>query len=80
MRVLLLIMLIGLIYWVVSRLIATYKSDQHQETQSGQNPSSPQQSALKIVQCSRCGCHVPENESHINNQQVVCNSTQCNES
>ena len=71
-RILLLIVLICLIYWVVTRLIASFKSDQNQQ-------SNTNQSDLKIVQCSRCGLHVPETESHLNNDQVICNSLQCNE-
>ena len=80
-RVLLLIVLIWLIYWVVTRLIAFYQSKQDKANPNSQAHSGPdqsnQQTNLKIVQCSRCGCHVPENESHIHDQQVVCNSTQC---
>ena len=92
MRILLLIVLICLIYWIVTRLIASFKSDQTSdsnqanknqgsETQTGQNQqSNTNQSDLKIVQCSRCGLHVPETESHLNNDQVICNNSQCNES
>ena len=84
-RVLLLIILIGLIYWVIIRLIASYKSNQdkaatYSHTQSDQNKSNEPDSNLKIVQCSRCGCHVPENESRQLNEQVVCNNKHCNES
>ena len=85
-RVLLLIILLCLVYWVVTRLIASYRSSQSSRSsrdQSNQDNSDQQsdlkQSNLKIVQCSRCGCHVPENESHLNNEQVICNSAQCNE-
>lgn len=83
-RVLLLIALIWLIYWVVSRFIESYRSsksnhEQHSEAQSEAKPSNLKASNVKIVQCSRCGCHVPESESHLNNHQVICNNAQCNE-
>ena len=95
-RILLLIVLICLIYWVVTRLLASFKSDQTSKsnqvddkqgskmhTGQIQQPNTKQfdlkQSDLKIVQCSRCGLHVPETESHLNNDQVICNSSKCNE-
>ena len=78
-RVLLLIVLIWLIYWVVIRLIAYYQSNQSKNAKKPKaQPGQNQPSNLKIVQCSCCGCHVPETESHLKNDRVICNSSQCN--
>lgn len=64
-RILLLIILFGLLYYVLKRLAAN----------ASQTP--PAKPAEKIVQCAQCGLHVPENESHLSNGQVICNNPQC---
>ncbi len=75
-RILLLIVLIGLIYWVVKQVIASANA----KPQNNSDTNPDEKLSEKIVQCSRCGLHVPETESHINNQQVVCNNAECNQS
>ena len=75
-RILLLIVLIGLIYWVAKQVIAAANT----KAQNNSDTKPDEKLSEKIVQCSRCGLHVPETESHISNQQVVCNNAECNQS
>jgi hypothetical protein len=31
----------------------------------------------KMLQCTQCGCHVPEGETKLVNHQIICNSPAC---
>lgn len=73
-RVLLLILLGWLLYVVVKRIIT---SSQFKGPVSESDAAKPK-TEERIVQCSQCGLHVPESDSHIQNNQVVCNSPECN--
>ncbi|MES2579163.1 MAG: PP0621 family protein [Pseudomonadota bacterium] len=73
-RVLLLILLGWLLYVVIKRIITTSK---FKNTASESDAAKPKVDE-RIVQCSQCGLHVPESDSHIQNNQVVCNNSECN--
>ena len=68
-RVLLLIMLVWLVYIVVKRAFSAPNLDN--STQNSQKIEE------KIVQCTLCGLHVPESESLIQDNKVICNSPDC---
>jgi len=67
-RILLLIVLVWVLYLVFKRIAA------------GANQTSKptqEKTAEKIVRCSTCGLHVPESESHVNNNLIYCNNPEC---
>ncbi len=69
LRVLLLIGLVWLVYIVIKRAFSA--SNLNNSTQNQQKVEE------KIVQCTLCGTHVPESESLIKNNQVICNNPDC---
>ncbi len=66
LRILLLIVLVWILYVVLKRFIAAVNNNK---------PQPP--SAEKIVACSHCGLHIPENETHMINNQVYCKNPDC---
>jgi uncharacterized protein len=70
-RILILIILVWILYQVIKRIAASANAKPAQ----GSTEEKPEQ---KIVQCSHCGCHVPESESQIKNNKIICNSPECN--
>lgn len=68
-RVLLLILLGWILYVVLKRIFIT-----HTEKKAQANEKPPE----KIVQCARCGLHVPESESLLSNNLVTCTNPECN--
>ncbi len=72
-RVLLLILLVWVLYVVIKRVIA---SPYFKNTQSN-SESERSHSDEKMVQCEKCGMHVPTSESLIKNDQVICNNPDC---
>jgi hypothetical protein len=68
-RILILIILVWALYQIVKRILASASSN------TDANPE--QKPEQKIVQCAYCGCHVPENESQIKNNKIVCNNPEC---
>lgn len=69
-RILLLIILIYLLYIVIKHFIVKINpSDTMAESKTKEE---------KIVACSQCGLHIPENESHLVNNAIVCNHPSCN--
>jgi ssDNA-binding Zn-finger/Zn-ribbon topoisomerase 1 len=73
-RVLLLILLGWLLYVVIKRIISTSQFKNPVSESDAEKPTADE----RIVQCSQCGLHVPESDSHIKNNQVVCNNPECN--
>ncbi len=73
-RVLLLILLGWLLYVVIKRIIASSKFKNSVSESDAANPKAEE----SIVQCSQCGLHVPESDSHIKDNQVVCTNPECN--
>lgn len=75
-RVLLLILLGWLLYVVIKRMVATSIF----KTPLSESDSVKPNADERVVQCTQCGLHVPESDSHIKNNQVVCNNLECNHS
>lgn len=67
-RTLLLIVLIWILYVVLKRFIASIAAN---------NTKARPASSEKIVACSHCGLHIPENETHTINNMVYCNNPDC---
>ena len=74
-RILILIVLIWILYQIIKRVIANAKAESAQQN-NGQNPAKKQDE--KMLQCTQCGCHVPESETKVVNQQIICNNPDCN--
>jgi hypothetical protein len=72
-RILILIILVWALYQIVKRILASASSS------PDDNPEQKLEQKLeqKIVQCAYCGCHVPENESQIKNNKIICNNPEC---
>ena len=68
-RVLLFIVLVWILYVVIKRILAKNNTEDN---------SHSEKPAESIVQCAKCGLHVPESESHISNNLVICNNPKCN--
>ncbi len=73
-RVLLLILLVWILYVVIKRVIRTLK-DSEKNIHSNEKPV--EKPLEKIVQCARCGLHVPESESQLSNNLIICNNREC---
>lgn len=67
-RILLLVALFVVLYYVFRSVAASWKS---QDKPSGH-------AQQKLVQCSHCGLHVPENESIVIHGKYYCLNPQCN--
>jgi hypothetical protein len=66
-RILILIILVWLLYQIIKRIAA-----------SASARSNPEQKAeQKMVQCTQCGCHVPQSESQIKNDKIICSNPEC---
>ncbi len=70
-RILLLIILGWLLYVVSKRFIAKIKPNEPTKTDDPE--------AEKVVACSQCGVHIPENESRLIGDVTVCNNPSCQE-
>jgi len=70
-RILILIILVWVLYQIIKRIAASANTKPVQV-------SAEEKPEQKIVQCSHCGCHVPESESQIKNNKIICNSPECN--
>ncbi len=73
-RILILIILVGILYFIVRRIAASANaksrpSDKKENTEAKQEVS--------IVQCANCGCHVPESESQMKDNKIICNNHEC---
>jgi len=72
-RVLLLILLVWILYVVVKRIyLGSTENHANKKDKPAEKPSE------RIVQCWKCGLHVPESESHLTNNVVICNNSECN--
>ena len=64
-RILILIFLAWLLYQIIKRMAA----------KTSAKPSS--KPAQNFVKCTQCGCHMPEAESQIINNKIICNNPEC---
>ena len=70
MRILILIVLGFILVKIIKRLLASADSKP-----SAKKPKSS--AAEKMIQCAKCGCHVPISESISKNNQLICNNPEC---
>ncbi len=70
-RVLILIVLAWILYQIIKRLIAYVKA-QDATQNTDKHPDE------KMLQCTQCGCHVPESDTKVINDNIVCNNPECN--
>ena len=76
-RVVLLIVLVWILYQIVKRIWANAKSHDTEQKVQDTNKDAQQQSEQKMIQCAQCGCHVPETDSQMINEQIVCSNPEC---
>jgi flagellar biosynthesis/type III secretory pathway M-ring protein FliF/YscJ len=69
-RILILIILGWILYQIIKRIVANANT---KSTQADVE-AKPEQ---KIVQCAHCGCHVPESESQLKDDKIICNNPDC---
>jgi formylmethanofuran dehydrogenase subunit E len=74
-RILILIVLAWILYQIIKRVIA-YAQAESAKQETRQNPAKNQDE--KVLQCTQCGCHVPESETKVVNQQIICSNPDCN--
>jgi hypothetical protein len=69
-RILMLIVLAWVLYQIIKRVITNAKA---------QNPA--QEAAPKpdeiMLQCTKCGCHVPASDTKVINEKIVCINPEC---
>jgi hypothetical protein len=70
-RILLYILLGWLLFHVIKRVIAMAKP---------MPKNTPKTPVENFVKCVQCGLHIPESESLIKNNQVICNNPKCSAS
>lgn len=66
-RIILLIALIAVLYYVIKRIAASWHPN-----------NAPDPTQKKLVQCNSCGTHILESESIVIHGQYYCNNPQCN--
>ena len=74
-RILILIVLAWLLYQIIKRVIANIKAQD--STQKSQQDADINQDE-KMLQCAQCGCHVPESNTKVVNEKIICNNPECN--
>jgi formylmethanofuran dehydrogenase subunit E len=69
-RILILIVLGWILYQIIKRVIANAKAH---------NPTENQDKKVgeKMLQCTHCGCHVPESDTKLVNEKILCNNPEC---
>jgi formylmethanofuran dehydrogenase subunit E len=73
-RIFILIVLAGFLYLIIKRVIASAKAQNTNKTEQEANKKKDE----KILQCCQCGCHVPESDTKIINDKIICNNPDCN--
>lgn len=72
-RILILIVLVWILYLIIKRLAINAKAESAKR-KTEQNPKNQEE---KMLQCTQCGCHVPESETKLINHQIICNNPAC---
>ena len=70
-RILFLIVLIVLLYWIGKRFLAFLNAKDQQDNASANVKDE------RIVQCAICGTHIPESESALVDAKTVCKQQPC---
>ena len=74
-RILILIVLAWILYQIIKRAISGNAKNQGPTQKNGQ--TSDKNRDEKMLQCTRCGCHVPESDTKVINEQIICNNPEC---
>jgi hypothetical protein len=69
-RILILIVLGWILYLIIKRVIANAKAQKPTEKPSEKVEEN-------ILQCTQCGCHVPESDTKLVNEKIICNNPEC---
>ena len=67
-RIIILFVLVALLVWALKRSLITKKPT---------HPKASKNASEKMLPCSRCGVHVPESETTLIDQKVVCKNPNC---
>ena len=71
-RILILIVIGFILVKILKRMIASADSKP-----SAQDKATKPLAEEKMIQCAKCGCHVPISESRTQNNQLICNNPEC---
>ena len=74
-RILILIVLGYILYLIIKRVLANAKNADEEAQESAKNPEN--NTDEKILQCTQCGCHVPESDTKLINEKIICNNPEC---
>ena len=69
-RILILIVLAWILYQIIKRVLANINAQNSTQKPEGKLDEN-------ILQCAQCGCHVPETDSQMINEQIVCSNPEC---
>jgi formylmethanofuran dehydrogenase subunit E len=74
-RILILIVLGWILYIIIKRIFVKAKeaSKNAQDAEKTEKKTDE-----KILQCTQCGCHVPESETRLVDEKIICNNPECN--
>jgi formylmethanofuran dehydrogenase subunit E len=74
-RILILIVLGWILYVIIKRIFVKAKdaNKNAQDAEKGEKKTDE-----KILQCTQCGCHVPESETKLVDEKIICNNPECN--
>ena len=77
-RILILIVIGFILVKILKRIIAGADSKPSAKDEPSTNDKASKASAdEKMIQCAKCGCHVPISESISKNNQQICNNPEC---
>jgi formylmethanofuran dehydrogenase subunit E len=74
-RILILIVLGWILYVIIKRIFVKAK-DANKNAQDAEK--AEKKTDEKILQCTQCGCHVPESETRLVDEKIICNNPECN--
>ena len=69
-RILILIVLAWILYQIIKRAIANVSANTRAQ-------KTAQKIDEKMLQCTQCGCHVPESDTKVINEHIICNNPEC---
>lgn len=76
LRILVLILMAGLFYYVCKRFIS-YMNDDAANKQKNDPSADSKVAEQSIVKCAHCGTHIPEHESMQLDDKIVCKQQPC---
>ena len=72
-RIFILIVLAWIMYQIIKRVIANVRAQDTSEAKQNSNKKPDE----KMLQCTQCGCHVPETDTKTVNDKIICNNPDC---